>query len=124
MEAAGIKMDVSYAWAGDSGLLVEIQGTQKYLVSTGETHVPPPRPPQNHEGVRVGDPFQAQIQIVMESNYLLKEDYHTLLGFRKGVGHTFRDALDKTYWGHMEAPVFLYTMAKSRDYITHLDTWI
>ena len=84
MEASGINQHVSYPWTGDCGCLAEIQGAPKYLAGTGKTYLAPARPPQNH----ARNPFQTQIRIMTANNDLLKQDYHTLLGFWKGVGKT------------------------------------
>jgi hypothetical protein len=124
MQAAGVDATVSYEWAGDHGLLAEIDGAEKYLADTGELYVAPERPPQNHAGVLTGNPTNTQVRVRTAINDLLKQDYATLLGFRKGVGHNVRDALDKKYWEQLEVPVFLYKTVKPRDYITNLDKWV
>ena len=124
MQAAGVDASVSYTWAGDRGLLAEIDGATKYLADTQETYIEPTKPPQNHAGVLVGNPTQTQVRILTAINDLLKQDYATVLGFQKGVGHNVRDALDKKYWEQLEVPVFLYKTVKPRDYITNLDKWV
>ena len=124
MESSGINQRVSYAWAGDWGCLAEIQGAQKYLVSTGEEYLAPARPPVNHPGVLEGNPSQTQIRIMTADNDLLKQDYHVLLGFRKGVGQNFRDAVDKKYHEQLKEPVFQYRRRVPLEYLVHLDTWV
>ena len=57
-------------------------------------------------------------------NDLLKDNYIILLGFRKEIRHNVRNALGNKYWEQVKVPVFLYTTAKPRDYITNLDTWL
>ena len=124
MQAAGVDANVSYTWAGDCGLLVKINCATKYLADTQDTYIEPTKPPQNHAGVLVRNPTQTQVRILTAINDLLKQDYATVLGFRKGVGQNVRDALDKKYWEQLEVPVFLYKTVKPRDYITNLDKWV
>ena len=122
MEAAAIDTHVSYEWAGDWGLLAETTGVDKYLESTAQTYIQPERSPQNHAGVFVRNPSATRVRIMTASIDQLKEDYATLLGFRKEVGQNFRKALSKKYWEQLEEPVFLYKNIMPQDYVVHLDT--
>ena len=47
--------NMPHAWAGDLGLLAEIQGTVEYLVGIGETYIVPTSSPQNLTGVLMGN---------------------------------------------------------------------
>ena len=106
-EAFGINQHMSHPCPGDWGCLAEIQGAKKYLTGTGETSLPPSQPLQNHTGVLVGNPLQTQIWIMTADNNLLKQDYHTLLGFQKDVEKNFRDTVNKKYYKQLKEPVFL-----------------
>ena len=124
MQAAGVDANVLYTWAGDHGLVSEINGAVKYFADTGESYIAPTKPPQNHANILVGNLLQTQVRIYSAINDLLKQDYAMVLSFRKGIGKNVRDALDKKYWEQLEVPVFLYKAIKPRDYITNIDKWV
>ena len=46
-EILALDLGVSYDWAGEYGLLAEVQGAAKYLVTTTEVYVAPVRPDVN-----------------------------------------------------------------------------
>ena len=96
----------------------------KCLVDPGQSYVAPTKPLQNHASVLVGNPSHTQFRIYSAINDLLRHDYTTVLGFRKGIGQNVRDTLDKNYCEQLEVPAFLYKTVKRRDYITNLDKWV
>ena len=49
-------------------------------------------------------------------NDLLKKDYVTLLGFRKGVGYNVRDALIKKYWEKLHPKYNKCTLGQIQDW--------
>ena len=57
-QAACIEVNVSYAWAGDHGLLAVIDGAAKDLADTGQTYIAPTKLPQNHPGILAGNPHR------------------------------------------------------------------
>ena len=47
-EEMALEMEVSYDWSDGYGLLAEVQGAAKYLVTTGLAYVEPVRPDVNY----------------------------------------------------------------------------
>ena len=53
MQVADVDANMSYTWAGDHGLLADIDGAAKYLSNIGESYISPMKPPQNHADILV-----------------------------------------------------------------------
>ena len=68
MQAAGVGANVSYSWAGDPGLLAEIDGKTKYLADTAELYIKPTKPLQTHASVLVGNSTQTQVRIYTQQS--------------------------------------------------------
>lgn len=116
-----IKQRVSYDWAGQYGLLAEIIGAARYAADnpTLPPYVPPVQPP--HSPVLPVGATAAQIRAATDDNNLLKRDWAIVVGFRRGVGENFRDALDKEFYSPLEHQTYFYVNVLPRQYIEHLE---
>lgn len=77
----GREMNVSYAWAGDYGLLAEIHGAVRYLAENNKTYIKPLKPHHADAQLLSRSPTAAQIRTFTNNNYVLKADYAVVQGF-------------------------------------------
>ena len=114
---------VSYDWSGQNGLLPEIIGAARYDADNPNlpNYVAPVQP-ANTPVLPGANPTTAQIRHLSDANNLLKKDWAVLCGFRRGVGHNMRDALDLEFYSALEHDTYGYLHVSPRDYIVNLET--
>ena len=75
-EASQIALDcnVSYVWAGDYGLLAEIEGATQYLATAGETYVIPTKPDDIDPDVLVNGTAHTIVKVLQARMVVKKRD--------------------------------------------------
>ena len=98
-EALQIALDcnVSYGWAGDYGLLAEIERATQYLDTTGETYVIPTKLNDIDPDVLVNRTTQVRVTVLQARTIVKKRDCAVVLGFRKGGSDNIRECLQLRY---------------------------
>jgi len=126
-ESKEIALDcnVSYTWAGDYGLLAEIEGTAQYLATTGNNYVTPTQPADIDPEILINGTTQVRVKVLQERTIVSKRDWAVVKGFRKGVCDNMRECLQARYYEQLYEPVFKYKRLTPRDYISHLESkWV
>ena len=121
-EDLAMSFSVSYTWAGEHGLLAEIQGWHKYNAKTGKHYVAPVRPPVYDPRIIGGGLTQAEIRVAQATNDTAKVDYAVLQGFREGFGESYRKAFDPKYYEQLWETTFKYKRILPLTFITHLES--
>ena len=85
MEDAAMTCTVSYDWAQDYGLLVEIQGASRYLQITTQDYVQPVKPPYTPPAILPNRTAHI-VRLCTAENDLLQHDWSIVSGFRQAVG--------------------------------------
>ena len=79
---------MSYDWAGDYGLLAEIEGDTQYLpITTGEIYVIPTKPDDINPEILVNGTTQVRVKVLQERTIVKKRDWAVVLGFWKGASN-------------------------------------
>lgn len=117
-----LRQRVSFDWAGPYGLLAEIIGAVRYHADHPllPGYVAPVQPPNTP--VLPPNASAARIRQLTDENNLQKRDWAILQGFRRGVSHNFRDALDLEFYSALEHADYEYINVLPREYIVHLET--
>jgi len=89
---------VSYDWAGEYGLLAEIEGGTKFTALTTKQYTAPVRPPAQDPGIVSGNITDKQARSKKELNDIAKVNYAIVEGFRQGFSHNWQKALDSRYY--------------------------
>ena len=121
-EASQIALDcnVSYDWAGDYGLLAEIEGATQYLTTTEEIYIIPTKPDNINPEILVNGTTQVRVKVLQERTIVKKRDWVVVKGFLRGASDNMRECLQARYYEQLYEPVFKYKRLTPRDYITHL----
>ena len=122
---AAMGVSVSYDWAGNYGLLAEIEGAAQYLTTSGgEIYVPQVKP-MYADARLVGTQTAADVRTWTSENDEKKRNWAASEGFRKAFGENWRDCLPPRYWEQLEEAVFVWKNISPRQYVEHLqDVWI
>ena len=116
---------MSYAWAGDYGLLVEIEKTIQYLATTGETHIIPTKLDNIDPDVLVNGTTQTWVSVLQARMIDKKRNRAVVSGFRKGVSNNFRECLQPRYYEQLYEPVLKYKRIMLRGNVTPFESkWV
>ena len=116
---------VSYDWAGEYGLLAEIEGGTKFTALTTKQYTAPVRPPAQDPGIVAGNVTDKQARSRKELNDIAKVNYAIVEGFRQGFSQNWQKALDSRYYEQLREEIFGYSRILPRQFIEHLEKkWV
>ena len=76
-----LECNVPHGWAGNYGLLAEIEGAAQYLTTTGETYVIPTKPNDIVPEILVNGTTQVRVKVLHERSNVNKRDWAVMKGF-------------------------------------------
>ena len=116
---------VSYDWAGEYGLLAEIEGGTKFTALTQKQYTAPVRPPPQDPGIVSGNITDKQARSRKELNDIAKVNYAIVEGFRQEFSHNWQKALDSRYYEQLREEISGYKRILPRQFIEHLEKkWV